>query len=62
MENFQASGMIVCYSVKTTNCSKMKQKNLVAQSVHQEFRLIRSKQCFSWGNFVFIVVNTWDSL
>jgi hypothetical protein len=32
----------------------MKQKYLVAQSVSKEFRLIQSKQCFSWGKFVLI--------
>ena len=57
MENYQACGMSVGCSEKTTNFMKIKQKYLVAQSVHKEFRLIQSKQCFSWGKFVFIVVN-----
>jgi hypothetical protein len=43
MENYQACGRIVCCSVKTTKCIKMKKKYLVAQSVHKEFRLIQSK-------------------
>ena len=64
MENYQACGRIVCCSVKTTKCIKMKQKYLVAQSVRKEFKLIQSKQCFTviLGKFLFIFVNIWDSL
>jgi hypothetical protein len=58
MENYQASGRIVCCSVKTTKCTKMKQKYLVAQYVQKEFRLIQSKQCFSVWKCVFIIVKT----
>ena len=62
MDNYQVCDRIVYIMLffKGWKCITMKQKYLVSQSVHKEFKLIQSKQCFSWGKFVLIVVNRWD--